>query len=631
MSTLEAEPSLKLQVGGTLNPRRHVYIERSEDAELLRLLLVGEYVNVLTSRQMGKSSLMVKTMLALRARNVRTASIDLAADLTGAEDVETWFRGLISRLSRELRLDVDITGWWGSFPNDTVGQRLQRFMREVVGAQITGPKVIFLDEIDNTLKHDFTDAFFTAIRGMYNERGQEVTYENITFCLLGVAAPNELIKDRHTTAYNVGQTLELRDFDPTHDDLQLLAEQLHRDARTAGAMLSRVLYWTGGHPYIAVSLCAALRISEAESPEAVDAYVEQTFATLNRVSSQPHFQQILIFIEKRLSHGLESLQTYGRILNGERIREQTTPAHLELKLSGLIKRDNEGCLVVRNRIYQRLFDAKWLATTRPKRRLSHYRNLAIVAGIMLVLLAPVTIYYGYGYFQRGVLTNALGRLGDAGILVSGNPDTGFTLTLPDNLTRQDLEDALAGFPRPEAIRAIVYSRRQFTLSQNFTGRPLDDVSMLRSLNALQVLDLSVTQVSDIAPLAGLTALQTLNLFGTKVSDVAPLAGLTALRSLNLSVTQVSDVAPLKGLTALRTLDLSGTKVRNVAPLADLTALQSLSLTGTKVSDIAPLAGLTALQSLSLAGTKVSDVAPLKGLTVLQSLSLSGTPLAGGAK
>ena len=32
--------------------------------ELLRLLLAGEYVNVLTSRQMGKSSLMLKTMLA---------------------------------------------------------------------------------------------------------------------------------------------------------------------------------------------------------------------------------------------------------------------------------------------------------------------------------------------------------------------------------------------------------------------------------------------------------------------------------------------------------------------------------------------------------------------------------------
>ena len=74
-------PRLVLQAGGTLNPRRHVYVERPEDAELLRLLRAGEYVNVLTSRQMGKSSLMVRALHALRLEGVRTASIDLAAEL----------------------------------------------------------------------------------------------------------------------------------------------------------------------------------------------------------------------------------------------------------------------------------------------------------------------------------------------------------------------------------------------------------------------------------------------------------------------------------------------------------------------------------------------------------------------
>ena len=74
-------PRLVLQAGGTLNPRRHVYVERPEDAELLRLLRAGEYVNVLTSRQMGKSSLMVRTLLALREVEMRTASVDLAAEV----------------------------------------------------------------------------------------------------------------------------------------------------------------------------------------------------------------------------------------------------------------------------------------------------------------------------------------------------------------------------------------------------------------------------------------------------------------------------------------------------------------------------------------------------------------------
>ena len=41
---------LRLQVGGTLNPRQHVYIERPEDDRVLDLLLHGEYVNILSAR-----------------------------------------------------------------------------------------------------------------------------------------------------------------------------------------------------------------------------------------------------------------------------------------------------------------------------------------------------------------------------------------------------------------------------------------------------------------------------------------------------------------------------------------------------------------------------------------------------
>ena len=56
---------LKLQIGGTLIPGEHVYIERPTDRLLLELLQQGEYCNILTSRQMGKSSLMMQTAAKL--------------------------------------------------------------------------------------------------------------------------------------------------------------------------------------------------------------------------------------------------------------------------------------------------------------------------------------------------------------------------------------------------------------------------------------------------------------------------------------------------------------------------------------------------------------------------------------
>ena len=87
-----------LQAGGTLVPGQHIYIARPEDAELLKLIRTGQYVNILSARQMGKSSLMVRTMQDLRGDGVRTTAVDLAAELSGAEGSEAWYRGLLGRL-----------------------------------------------------------------------------------------------------------------------------------------------------------------------------------------------------------------------------------------------------------------------------------------------------------------------------------------------------------------------------------------------------------------------------------------------------------------------------------------------------------------------------------------------------
>ena len=48
-------------VGGTL-PLEALYVVRPTDKQLLLATLSGEYCNVLTPRQMGKSSLIIRTV-----------------------------------------------------------------------------------------------------------------------------------------------------------------------------------------------------------------------------------------------------------------------------------------------------------------------------------------------------------------------------------------------------------------------------------------------------------------------------------------------------------------------------------------------------------------------------------------
>jgi Leucine-rich repeat (LRR) protein len=607
MTDVAEHAEFLLQAGGTLVPGRDLYIERPEDRELLQLLRRGQYVNVLTLRQMGKSSLMVRTMQALRDAGIRTAAIDLAGELGGAGDAEQWFRGLLNRLQRDLRLSLDIGAFWFAHPNDTSGQKLQRFFREIVCSEISGQIVVFLDEIDSTLKFNFTDTLFTSLRGMYNERALIPVYERVTFCLLGVAAPNELIKDRRTTPYNIGTTLELRSFDSARDNLKPLACLLSKDEATGEDVLERVLYWTDGHPFLTIKLCADLLAGSATTATAVDDYVERVFTGLDRVSGDVHFQQILRFIETRLSSGLETLDVYARVLNGQEIKEQPIPAHIDLKLSGLVKRDAKGCLIPQNLIYARLFDSHWVETVIPTKTAAirvtvarAYRRrlrMAAAASIVALLLAG---YFGYNYYST-----------PPDSIVKGNALSGYEVTVPKDAA--DLVAILRNIPDAHRIRKLDLSQSRVT-----------DISSLSALTSLDSLDLSRTQISDISPLRSLTNLQNLDLSYTQVTDLSPLQSLTNLQSLNLSVTQVTDLSPLQSLANLQSLNLSRTQISDISPHQSLTSLQNLDISSTKISDISPLRSLTNLQNLYLSGTQVRDISPVHSLTNLQSLNLSGT-------
>ncbi|MBN8460864.1 MAG: leucine-rich repeat domain-containing protein [Verrucomicrobia bacterium] len=153
---------------------------------------------------------------------------------------------------------------------------------------------------------------------------------------------------------------------------------------------------------------------------------------------------------------------------------------------------------------------------------------------------------------------------------------------------------------------------------------VDDLTPLRGLNRLSLLELVDSPVSDLTPLKGLPSLRELKLNGTAVTDLAPLNGLKSLTKLHLEDTKVSDLTPVKGLPGLGELKLLNTEVTDLAPLIGLKSLTELHLERTKVIDLTPLKGLPSLRVLKLLNTEVTDLTTLKDLKSLTELHLESS-------
>src|SRR5260370_39744026 len=130
--------------GGTLRHDAPSYVERRADRDLSEGLLQGEFCYVLTSRQMGKSSLMVRTVKRLRDEGVAVAVLDLTA-IGQNLSLEQWYDGLISRLGQQLNLEDELFDFCSAHPEWGTLQRLVTGLEQGGLKQIAGALVLFVD------------------------------------------------------------------------------------------------------------------------------------------------------------------------------------------------------------------------------------------------------------------------------------------------------------------------------------------------------------------------------------------------------------------------------------------------------------------------------------------------------
>jgi WD40 repeat protein len=398
-------PSRFYVAGGTLSSDAPCYVERQADQDLYDGLRNGEFCYVLTPRQMGKSSLMVRTVKRLREAGTNVAVLDLTAvgqNLTS----EQWYAGLLFQLGQRLNLEAELIAYWQR--QHALGS-LQRWIRalcEVVLVRCPGRVVVFVDEIDMVRSLPFSvDEFFAGIRQCYNERTNHAGMERLSFGLLGVAAPVDLVRDTRMTPFNIGRRIELRDF--TAVEAAPLIRGFRQQERVGRSLLKRVLYWTGGHPYLTQRLCL-----EAAKVEGLNCHgdVDRLCFDLFLSSSAQLRDDNLLFVRQQMLHSDVDLPAvldlFRRVRTGKRVpAEESNPLVNVLQLSGITRTEGT-CLSIRNRIYSKVFDQRWILASQPEAELRRQRaafrrglwRAALVAALVVALVGGFAVM---AWQQRG--------------------------------------------------------------------------------------------------------------------------------------------------------------------------------------------------------------------------------------
>ena len=245
--SLKVPPEMQLEMPeGTMDLESQFYVARSGDAIALETVgRQGVTITIKGPRQMGKSSLLIRTMAAAVEAGKRVAFLDFQLfDKTALTDGDRFFRQFCAWLTDELELADQVEKYWESPLGNS--QRCTRYMQRYLLKEIGGPLVLAMDEVESVFDSDFRSDFFSMLRSWHNNRASTPIWKQLDLVLVTSTEPYQLIENLNQSPFNVGQVIELVDFTP-----EQVADLIGRHGGALnGQQAEQLMTLLGGHPYL---------------------------------------------------------------------------------------------------------------------------------------------------------------------------------------------------------------------------------------------------------------------------------------------------------------------------------------------------------------------------------------------
>jgi hypothetical protein len=331
-----------------------LYVIREADKQLRNVIEdMGRPGYILVARQMGKTNLLLNAKRVLEDKNNALIYIDLSAPFASEREC---FRHIIDT-AIETRPDcfekcgkTILEARKGALSASY--KEHENELRFLLGS-ITGKVVIILDEIDSLTKGNFSDKIFAQIRSVYFTRMNYPQFNRLTYVLSGVVEPNEIIKDKRISPFNIGEKIYLDDF--TFD--QFLDFLSRADLSFKKETIDRIYFWASGNPRLTWDICLDLDEKLATghfiTPEEVDDSVKKLYLTDFTKAPIDHIREVAATDDE-----LRSAITVIKYGKGYTLPDATKS---RLYLAGIIRSvASDKNVKIKNKIIDHALSDQWL-------------------------------------------------------------------------------------------------------------------------------------------------------------------------------------------------------------------------------------------------------------------------------
>ena len=234
--------------GGTLDVDDPWYLPRQTDAMALdHIRQPGQTLTIKGPRQMGKSSLLMRTVKAGMDAGKSVALLDF--QLVGEDskaDADLFFRRFSSWVAEQLNLPDTVEKFWNSAYASP--QNCTRYMEQHVLEPLGGPCIFAIDETDAIFQTSFSQDFFSMLRSWHNRRADPIRrcWKKLDIILSTSTEPQFFIDRPHESPFNVGVTLRVEDFNPE----QVGVLNARHPRPLSGGDIERLYRLVRGHPFL---------------------------------------------------------------------------------------------------------------------------------------------------------------------------------------------------------------------------------------------------------------------------------------------------------------------------------------------------------------------------------------------